>query len=89
MRGASFHSHGMKRLTMPAHMMGFLGQLKLMVTHGVQQKKMKMENMIMENTSQGIGDAAAKHALWKRVAIAFFLSHIKELLTVLVQCMTQ
>ena len=47
--------------------------------------------MIMENTSRdrGIGEAAAKHALWKRVAIAFFLSNILELLTVLVQGMTQ
>ena len=85
MRGASFHSYGGKRLTMLAHMMAILGQLKLMVNHGVPQKWMRMEH-----TSQGkeIGDAAANHALWKMLAIAFFLSHIKELLTLLVQSMT-
>ena len=86
MRGASFPSLGLKRLTMLAHMMAILGQLKLMVNHGVPQKWMRMEH-----TSQGkeIGDAAAKHALRRRVAIAFFLSHIKELHTALVLCMTQ
>ena len=84
MRGASFHSYGGKRLTMPAHMKAILGQLKLMATHGVQRKRMRMEQ-----TSWVIGDAAAKHALRRRVAIAFFLSHIKELHTALVLCMTQ
>ena len=84
MRGASFHSYFGEILTMFAHMMAILGQLKLTGTHGVQQKW-----MIRESTFRGIGEAAAKHALWKKVAIAFSLSHIKELLTVLVQCMTQ
>ena len=86
MRGASFPSLGLKRLTMFAHMMAILGQLKSMVNHGVLQKLMKMGH-----TSQGkeIGEAAANHALWKRVAIAFFLSHIMELLTALVPCITQ
>ena len=69
---------------MLAHMMAIMGQLKLMGTHGVLQKW-----MIWENTFRGIGEAAAKHALWKKVAIAFSLSHIKELLTALAQCMTQ
>ena len=40
------------------HMKAVLGQLKLMATHGVQQKRMRMEH-----TSWVIWDAAAKHAL--------------------------
>ena len=68
----------MERLTMLAHMMCSLA-------HGAQQKWMRMEHTSLGG---GIGEPAAKHALRRRVAIAFFLSHIKELLTLLVQSMT-
>ena len=63
-----------------------LAHMKCSLAHGAQQKWMRMEHT---SRDRGIGEDAARHALWRRVAIAFFLSHIKELLTVLVQCMTQ